>query len=185
MNPGENMHVLWHHIRLRGLLSNPQTPTICLTDPLAVGPAQLTPATQPISGTECSVHWAMFRKKRAPVNICSPPANHNRAPWGSTVAAKIPQGHGGKSVSPKQVRLFTGTLSLGWALDHRVWDKLNSLVLLNISVVGACRVPSNYQAKEVLCRNTTSWDSLMTIKRPTQVYITYGKFLFSINSREG
>ncbi len=83
----------------------------------------------------------LVRRKWVPVNICSPsPANHNRAPWGSTAATILPQGHSGKSGSQKQVGLFTETWSLGRTLRPQgssqvraTQIKSNFFVLLNIA----------------------------------------------------
>lgn len=81
MNPGENMHVPRYHIRLCDFC---QALTICLTDPLMVSPAQLTQATPPISGTECSVHWAVFKKKKGLLSTSVPhletTVGHHEAP---------------------------------------------------------------------------------------------------------
>lgn len=110
MNPGENMHVPRYHIRLCDFC---QALTICLTDPLMVSPAQLTQATPPISGTECSVHWAVFKKKKGSCQHLFPTWKPQLGTMRLHGGHKTPQGHGGKFSSPKQVRLFTGTLSLG------------------------------------------------------------------------
>ena len=115
MNPGENKHVLRHYVSSHGLLSCPN----CLSyPPTPLGEAGL--ASPDHSGhfryrVLCGL--GLVRREWAPVNICSPsPAYHNRAPGGSMAAAVLPQGHSGKSGSPKQVGLFTETWTLGCTL---------------------------------------------------------------------
>lgn len=111
MNPGENKHVFWHNVCLHGLLSCPN----CLSYCTPCGKA--SPASSDHLGyfryrVLCVL--GLVRRELASVNICSPsPANHNRAPWGSTLATILPQGHSGKSGSQKQ---------MGFLQKHGRWD---------------------------------------------------------------
>ncbi len=98
----------------------------------------------------------LVRREWAPVNICSPsPANHNRAPWSSTAATVLPQGHSGKSGSQRQVGHFTGTRSLGCTRRPQGSSQVRFSISmaeycahtqsLKVSLTLTCRVPSNSQ----------------------------------------
>lgn len=116
------------------------SPTVSLTAPLCGEASQTSPDHPGYFRYRVLCELGLVRKERAPVNICSPsPANHNRAPGGSTAATKLPQGHSGKSGSRKQAALFTETWSLGRALRPRGLRRVRStqmkphvLVLPNI-----------------------------------------------------
>lgn len=66
-----------------------------------------------ISGTECSVHWALSAESgllsTSVLLHLQTTIGHGRSSEG---AAALPQGHSGKSGSPKQMGLFTGTWTL-------------------------------------------------------------------------
>lgn len=124
MNPGENKHVLRHYVSSHGLLSCPN----CLSyrPPLSAGLASPDHSGHFRYRVLCAL--GLVRREWAPVNICSPsPAYHNRAPGGSMAAAILPQGHSGKSGSPKQVGLFTETWTLGCTLRPQVRTSQNQV----------------------------------------------------------
>lgn len=111
----------------------------------------------------------LVRGEWAPVNICSPsPANHNRAPGGSTAATILPQGHSGKSGSQKQVGLLQKHGHWDEHLGHRAQVKSGQLrssqMYLHCSILRTqsqrasltltCMEPSNYQE-----RTSMQWPS--------------------------